>query len=282
MVDISTLNPVAYAAAERAEKGGLTITSAKRNPEDQARAMASDVVLNHQYIVETYVESPIRDALQAWVDQNRLLASDQSSCEQGLLGVLNTFAPEDLRHLSWHISGDAFDCEPDGNDAHLKLLQQIVADSIASGGEAKLLTMEAGLVRWHVQLAGGDPPVGSSSAGESSGSSGSSSTSSSGGPGGSSWQDTSGGSSATGSPSPEPAGHAGHAGHPFPGTLLEVGSQSEEVRMWQERLQVLGHDVQADGIFGQHTEEATKEFQTSKGLSVDGIVGHDTWGAAFE
>lgn len=35
----------------------------------------------------------------------------------------------------------------------------------------------------------------------------------------------------------------------------------------------------ADGIFGRLTEEAVKEFQKSNGLTVDGIVGNNTWRA---
>ncbi|MDX3573570.1 peptidoglycan-binding domain-containing protein, partial [Streptomyces sp. ID05-47C] len=38
-------------------------------------------------------------------------------------------------------------------------------------------------------------------------------------------------------------------------------------------------DGGADGIFGSGTETAVRGFQSDKGLTVDGIVGHDTWTA---
>lgn len=38
-------------------------------------------------------------------------------------------------------------------------------------------------------------------------------------------------------------------------------------------------NLMADGIFGPLTEEAVKEFQKSKGLKADGIVGAQTWAA---
>jgi peptidoglycan hydrolase-like protein with peptidoglycan-binding domain len=33
----------------------------------------------------------------------------------------------------------------------------------------------------------------------------------------------------------------------------------------------------ADGIFGANTEAAVREYQRQRGLSVDGVVGNDTW-----
>lgn len=54
--------------------------------------------------------------------------------------------------------------------------------------------------------------------------------------------------------------------------ILKKGSRGAEVRILQTKLQLL-----ADGIFGSITEEAVKEFQRSKGLVADGIVGDKTW-----
>lgn len=270
-VNTSDLNPAAQAAAERAVAGGLVLTSGRRSVHDQAHAMATNVVLRHDWIGNTYVDTPVSEACQKWVNENRQLASKVDTCTEGLLGVLESFDDADLRHLSWHLSGDAFDCDPDGNDEHLTLLHHILKECLDHGSQGKLLTEEGGLVRWHIQVAGGTPiaPAAPKHAH----------------------------AAEPASPEPEPA-HAEHHHHQehhhheehhhehhapaFPGTLLREGMSSEEVKVWQEKLRELGHDIAADGEFGHHTEEATKEFQHSKGLSADGIVGEHTWAAAFD
>lgn len=56
--------------------------------------------------------------------------------------------------------------------------------------------------------------------------------------------------------------------------LLKKGYRGKDVQTLQRALQLLD-----DGIFGQLTEEAVKEFQKSHGLKVDGIVGDKTWAA---
>jgi hypothetical protein len=65
-------------------------------------------------------------------------------------------------------------------------------------------------------------------------------------------------------------------------TTLKTGSKGDEVKALQEFLISQGYDVGktgADGIFGSNTAAAVKKFQQDKGLSVDGIVGSQTWGA---
>jgi GH24 family phage-related lysozyme (muramidase) len=92
---------------------------------------------------------------------------------------------------------------------------------------------------------------------------------------------------AEGPPSAGAAGSAeaapapSHSGPPHPGHPLKLHDSGDEVKTWQERLAALGHDASADGEFGHHTEEATKQFQSSKGLEADGIVGEHTWAAAW-
>lgn len=55
---------------------------------------------------------------------------------------------------------------------------------------------------------------------------------------------------------------------------IKKGSRGEDVRLVQRKLNLC-----ADGIFGNLTEEAVKEFQKKHGLSADGIVGPRTWAA---
>lgn len=53
--------------------------------------------------------------------------------------------------------------------------------------------------------------------------------------------------------------------------LLKKGNRGKDVQTLQRSLHLLD-----DGIFGQLTEDAVKEFQKSHGLKVDGIVGDKT------
>ena len=46
----------------------------------------------------------------------------------------------------------------------------------------------------------------------------------------------------------------------------------------QDDLNTLGYKIGGlDGIFGGRTEEAVRNYQRSRGLSTDGIVGCNTW-----
>lgn len=56
--------------------------------------------------------------------------------------------------------------------------------------------------------------------------------------------------------------------------LLKKGNSGKDVQTLQRALHLLD-----DGIFGQLTEDAVKEFQKSNCLKVDGIVGDKTWTA---
>jgi putative chitinase len=65
-----------------------------------------------------------------------------------------------------------------------------------------------------------------------------------------------------------------------PGTLiLQRGSTGEAVAELQRKLRALGFMLAVDADFGPATETAVARFQQEKGLTVDGIVGAETWGA---
>ena len=75
----------------------------------------------------------------------------------------------------------------------------------------------------------------------------------------------------------------------FPGRLLRAGSRGAEVELLQRRLLELGlRDIGgADGVFGDRTEWAVRQFQArsvdiaGRPLEVDGVVGPRTWNALF-
>lgn len=54
--------------------------------------------------------------------------------------------------------------------------------------------------------------------------------------------------------------------------LLKKESKGEEVKRLQELL-----NITVDGVFGELTEKAVKEYQLKNGLKVDGVVGDITW-----
>ena len=55
---------------------------------------------------------------------------------------------------------------------------------------------------------------------------------------------------------------------------LRQGDNGEDVKLLQELLKI---DI--DGIFGQQTDKAVRDFQWGHGLGIDGIVGNMTWKA---
>jgi peptidoglycan hydrolase-like protein with peptidoglycan-binding domain len=60
--------------------------------------------------------------------------------------------------------------------------------------------------------------------------------------------------------------------------VLRVGSTGLPVRRLQSRMSAVGFDTAGvDGRFGAKTEAAVKTLQQQSGLSVDGVVGGQTW-----
>lgn len=60
-------------------------------------------------------------------------------------------------------------------------------------------------------------------------------------------------------------------------TLSKIGSRGEEVRRIQTKLKQLGfYNGSIDGIYGSATQKAVKRFQSSVGITSDGIVGSKT------
>jgi peptidoglycan hydrolase-like protein with peptidoglycan-binding domain len=62
-----------------------------------------------------------------------------------------------------------------------------------------------------------------------------------------------------------------------PWPVVQNGSQGHPIRTLQFLLRAHGHNLTVDGMFGPATEAAVKAFQTSKGMTADGIMSAQTW-----
>ncbi|MBP3596934.1 MAG: peptidoglycan-binding protein [Clostridia bacterium] len=64
------------------------------------------------------------------------------------------------------------------------------------------------------------------------------------------------------------------AGYP----LIRQGNRGVYVCIAQDSLNTVGFETGGlDGVFGSRTNEAVRNYQRSRGLSVDGIIGNITW-----
>jgi len=63
---------------------------------------------------------------------------------------------------------------------------------------------------------------------------------------------------------------------------LKIGAKGNITYLLQARLACLGYNTNGvDGVFGNGTLNAVKQFQKAKGITVDGVVGKVTWGKLF-
>lgn len=60
--------------------------------------------------------------------------------------------------------------------------------------------------------------------------------------------------------------------------VLRIGAKSDGVAALQRALRTIGYHLHIDGDFGPATRRMVMEFQSDHGLTVDGIVGPQTWG----
>lgn len=65
---------------------------------------------------------------------------------------------------------------------------------------------------------------------------------------------------------------------PIPAGTYIPGASSYYVRLAQTTLNALGYNCgTADGIYGTNTQNAIRRFQSNNSLSVDGVIGKNTW-----
>ena len=72
-----------------------------------------------------------------------------------------------------------------------------------------------------------------------------------------------------------------HPGNLPPAQVLKKDSRGENVKILQRKLNTFSAHLRVDGEFGDKTHEAVVNFQRSKRLAADGIVGRRTWRALF-
>jgi hypothetical protein len=90
-----------------------------------------------------------------------------------------------------------------------------------------------------------------------------------------------------GTPEPPSSGGGGGGGSAPPMSVDDFGPaygsnyMCPDVRTWQEQMDNRGWGIAIDGIYGGDSEQVCCQFQSEKGLGVDGIVGPDTWNATW-
>lgn len=62
---------------------------------------------------------------------------------------------------------------------------------------------------------------------------------------------------------------------------IKYGSQGDDVKELQRLLNANGYSLSVDGVWGDNTEAAVRKYQQQNGLTVDGIVGVNTWGSLY-
>ena len=61
--------------------------------------------------------------------------------------------------------------------------------------------------------------------------------------------------------------------------ILRLGDKGSQVSVLQESLAAAGFPSRVNGIFDDATQKAVMRFQQARSLTVDGVVGPQTWGA---
>ena len=61
-----------------------------------------------------------------------------------------------------------------------------------------------------------------------------------------------------------------------------MGSTGDGVKKLQQELNKHGYGLEVDGIFGNATQAAVRDYQTQNKLQVDGIAGQETLGSLYK
>jgi hypothetical protein len=143
------LTASAKAAAEQLLKAHpeVIFTSGRRDVNQQASAMAGNVVKNRKWIEQTYVPSDERTQLQTWVDTHPAAVS-AADIAAGLAGIMNAWTDAQRANISRHFSGQAFDVQPVAGEAGAAIKATIQKLPKLR----KFLDKEGGLIIWHADF----------------------------------------------------------------------------------------------------------------------------------
>lgn len=146
-IEALDLAPKAKAAAKKLKEQhpDIVFKSGRRTVAEQAHAMASNIVQsnNRKWIEQTYKSAA---ELQKWVDDNPA-ATTVDDIAKGLETTMNAMPEHDRAKVSKHLSGEAFDVQPQDKDS-----EAIKKDIQVLPGITKFLDKEGGLIRWHAQF----------------------------------------------------------------------------------------------------------------------------------
>jgi len=84
-------------------------------------------------------------------------------------------------------------------------------------------------------------------------------------------------------PAPAPPPASGGVAPPWPGRYLQYPPvmSGADVHQWQGQMSHRGWTISVDGAYGPQSKDVCTSFQREKGLAVDGVVGPQTWSAAW-
>lgn len=64
-------------------------------------------------------------------------------------------------------------------------------------------------------------------------------------------------------------------------TQVKTGSKGSSVSELQKLLNKNGYNLSVDGVFGQKTQAAVRDYQAKNNLAADGIAGNNTWSSLY-
>jgi hypothetical protein len=68
----------------------------------------------------------------------------------------------------------------------------------------------------------------------------------------------------------------------WPGTLITVGHSGSDVLAWTRKMHETGWNISAHSTYTSADAKVCRAFQAKAGISLDGVVGPQTWAATFQ